>query len=209
MKRLSRHPQLIKTYKLLVYNPFMHNLSSNTPTQRISALAQERLCPTAVLEGGAQPSPEVQQIPGFIDRFLQADIPSLGKSRDNSAVIALMDKIQVISQASGLALAKQLAILLSYLYGMTAERKEKSVDCNQLIETLSNWTPQEVAKKFLEFCNRNRDFLTKEDAWMLEAFPVIILTNMEAFGGIEAYLNFQNNWTTMMEKVVQGLERKS
>ncbi len=103
-----------------------------------------------------------------------------------------MGKIQGISEASGLPLSEQLAILLCSSYEFVAQRHGKTTDSKELRETLSQWAPQEVAEKFLEFCKDNKGFFTKEDAWMLEVCPVLILAKLEAFGGVNAYLDFQN-----------------
>lgn len=167
------------------------------------------LAPTAVLPEVPPSVPRVQQAAGFIDKLVKADTPCLGKSRDEAEVTTLMDKIGNISDESDLSLAKKLTAVLVNLYAAIAQRSGKSVNCEEYFEALSEWTPEQVAKKFLLFCNENNTYFTQEDVLQLYVFPSLIISDLTAFGELEAYLEFNTQWAAMTETVVQRLERKS
>lgn len=160
------------------------------------------------------PLAEVQKhlkVLGLAEKFLPGSVPSLATENKQDEVFMtreLIDEIKTLSQASGLTLSDQLAVLLCELYGLISERSGKVINFDRFIEVISRWTPQEVAVKFLDFCRKNVDFFTEEDFWMLAHCTVLMDVNLEGFGETEAYLSFRKQWTDMMENVVQGLEKK-
>lgn len=178
-------------------------------TQCLSSKIDEAKIPASGPLTAVQQHLEAQ---GPAEEFFKISIPSLATENKEGEVFGtreLIEEIKNLSEASDLTLAEQLAVLLCELYRLIAKRSGKIINFYQFIELISQWTSQEVAAKFLEFCWQHVDFFTEKDFWMLTHCTVLMDVNSAALGGIEAYLSFRKQWIAMMENVVQALEKRN
>lgn len=165
--------------------------------------------------GAATPSSvslRVAQVPP-LQGLLPEGVPSLPhddqqKTEGREEVLRAMNGVRAMSQASGLPLAEQLAMILCDCYKTISGRQGKYIDSKQLEETMSQWTPQEVAAKFLEFFESNMEHFTKKEVPAFQAFATLAVFHIEALGGIEAYKNFNQRWSLMMNDLCKRLEKK-